>query len=67
MKPNELAALAIFEAMPRASIVVRIDEICATLKGPGVPFRERLTLNEERHVLRARLAQIDAALKEKQA
>lgn len=58
--PAELATLAIFEAMPRAQIVAAIDEICATLKGPGVLFRERLRLNDERHMLRARLAQIDA-------
>jgi hypothetical protein len=56
----ELAALAIIEAMPREQIVVAIDQISATLKGHGVSFRDRLELNDERHALRARLAQIDA-------
>lgn len=59
-KPNELAALAILAAAPREPIVARIAEICAVLKKRGVPFAERLRLNNERHFLREQLALIDS-------
>lgn len=57
-KAREIAAATVpdFSDMSRSALEDFIDGVTAELKGPGIPFGERLAMNEDRKAARAELA-----------